>query len=267
MLHGGERRVRSSVVARTEAITASQAVERALSILELFDEQHPAWTASEAAGALGVHRTTASRLLAALARHRLVEQRGGGRYVLGLGVVSLAGQVLGRLPVRDAGREIVRELRDRTGENAYLGILDGDEVIFIEQASSPHVRHRVDWVGRRQPLAAGPTGVVLLAHQAPDVIAELLREGRDEGYPVARLLSEPELAQVRADGHLARYDHPLDDHAVVAAAVRDHTGEVVAAICLGAARHRVEERRFWDELVPAVLGASARVSEALGAAP
>jgi IclR family acetate operon transcriptional repressor len=252
---------------RAEPITASQAVKRALAILELFDEQRRAWTASEAAASLGVHRTTASRLLAALARRRLVEQRGGGRYVLGLGLVSLAGQVLGRLPVRDAGREIVRELRDRTGETAYLGILDGDDVIFIEQASNPHVRHRVDWVGRRQPLAACPTGAVLLVHRAPDVIAEPLREGRDEGYAAARLLTEPELAQVRADGHLARYADPLDDHAFVAAAVRDRTGEVVAAICVGAARHRVGERRFWDELVPAVLRASARVSEALGAAP
>ena len=243
---------------------ASQAVDRALTILELFDERRPAWNATEVGAALGIHRTTAARLLAALERHRLVALGRHGRYELGLGLVSLAGHVLGRLPVRDAGREIVRELRDRTGEHAYLGMLDGDEVVFIEQASSPHVRTRVDWVGRRQPLAAGPSGAVLLAHQAPEVIAELLREGRDEGYRAARHLSESALAQVQADGHLARYDDPLDDHAVVAAAVRDHRDAVVAAVCLGAARHRVGERRFWDELVPLTREASARVSEALG---
>lgn len=248
-------------------LAPGQAVDRALSLLELFDERRPAWNATEAAGALGVHRTTAARLLAVLERHRLVALDGDGRYVLGLGLVSLAGQVLGRLPVRDAGREIVRELRDRTGEHVYLGMLDGDEVVFIEQASSPHVRRRIDWVGRRQLLSGGPTGAVLLAHQGPEVIEELLREGRDEGYRAARHLSPAALARVRADGFLARYDDPLDDHAVVAAPVHDHAGTVVAAISLGAARHRVDEARFWKELVPATRTAAARISEALGAEP
>ena len=45
-------------------VTACQAVDRALRLLELFDEWRPAWNATEAAAALGVHRTTGAVLLA-----------------------------------------------------------------------------------------------------------------------------------------------------------------------------------------------------------
>lgn len=242
-----------------------QAVHRALAILALFDEQTPRRTIGEVAKALAVHRSTASRLLEALERHRLVERTDDGRgYVLGLGLVSLAGHVLNRFPARAAGGDVVRELRDSTGESAWLGILAGDEVVYIDQASSPHVRLNADWVGRRQTLTAGVTGAVLLAFQEPEVIGELLRAGRSDGEAAAQRLTEEELGVVRQQDFLARYDEAGSGHAVVAAPIRDHRCDVVAAVTLSGPCHRVDERRFVDELIPATRGAAQRVSERLG---
>lgn len=240
-------------------------MERALALLELFDEHTVRVTPTRAAAALGVHRSTASRLLAALERHRLVEaDREAGGYVLGLGLVSLAGHVLNRFPVWAVGRSIVRELRNATGETAWLGILDGDEVVYIDQASSPHVRVHADWVGRRQTLTAAVTGAVLLAFQEPEVIAELLLAGRSDGEPAAQHLDASELATIRARGHLARYEDPTSGHAVVAAPVRDHRGTVVAALSLSGLRDRIDFARFTEELIPATRRAATRIAEELG---
>jgi DNA-binding IclR family transcriptional regulator len=248
-----------------DAQQGSQAVERALAIFELFDEGHERLTIAEVAAALDVHRTTASRLLSALERHRLVElDEPTGTYVLGLGLVSLAGHVLNRFPVRDSGHAIIRDLRDQTAETAYLGVLDGDQVVYIDQASSPHVRTNIDWVGRSHPLTAGVTGALLLAFQAPEVIGELLREARSDDAATAEHLSAAELQRAREQGHLARYKDPLSDQAVVAAPIRDRRGEVVAAVCLSAPRHRVDEQRFLHNLIPATLRAAAGISEGLG---
>lgn len=245
--------------------SGSQAVDRALSVLWLFDEQTQRLTASEAAERLNVHRSTASRLMATLERHRLLEldQRTGG-YMLGLGLVSLAGHVLNRFPVRDSAREIVRALRDETQENVYLGVLDGDEVIYIDQVSSPHVRLHVDWVGRRQRLAEGVTGAVLLAFQSSEVIDELLREARAEADPTAPRLDDRLLAHAREQGYLARYEGFVDEYAVVTVPVRDGRGTVVAALCLSGPQHRVSAERFDHELIPAALRGAARISEGLG---
>ncbi len=245
-----------------------QAVHRALAILALFDEQTPRLAIGEVASALGVHRSTASRLLEALERHRLVERTDDGRgYVLGLGLVSLAGHVLNRFPARAAGGDVVRSLRDRTGESAWLGVLAGDEVVYIDQASSPHVRLNTDWVGRRQTLTAGVTGAVLLAFQRPEVIDELLRAGRSDGEPAAQGLTTEELAAVRRQDYLARYGGAATGHAIVAAPIRDHRRDVVAAVSLSGPCHRVDERRFVDELIPATRGAAQRISERLGCPP
>src|SRR6478609_7381538 len=114
------------------AVSGCQSVERALAILELFeDDRRPLIAIGEAARELGVHRSTASRLLATL--------EAGGGYRLGLGLVTLAGHVLNRFPVRACAAPVLRELRDSTGETAWLGVLDGQRITYLDQATSPHV--------------------------------------------------------------------------------------------------------------------------------
>ena len=91
----------------------TQAVERAITILELFDEHRTVVGVGDAATALDVHRSTASRLMATLERHGLLEQtEGSASYRLGLGLVPLAGFVLNRFPVRaQAGQRAARAAR------------------------------------------------------------------------------------------------------------------------------------------------------------
>ena len=253
-------------VASAEAGSAtrgSQAVDRALSVLGLFNEQTESLSVGEVADAIGVHRSTGARLLAALERHGLIERdEQSGRYRLGIALVSLAGHVLDRFPARASGRQILGELRDRLGETVYLGVLDGSSVVYIDQASSPHVKQNVDWVGYRQTLTEGVTGAMLLAFQPPGVVSELVPGDGGLG-PTARP-TQRELVDVRSRGYLARFPDPVSGLVVIAAPVRQHRTDVVAAITLVAPAYRVDERRFTEELVPATLDAAARVSESLG---
>jgi DNA-binding IclR family transcriptional regulator len=240
--------------------TGCQAVERAIAILELFDEHRTVIGIGEAAAALGVHRSTASRLMSTLERRGLLEQAGAAGYRLGLGLVPLAGYVLNRFPVRARGGQILRELRDATGESAWLGVLDGHRITYLDHASSPHVTVNVDWVGVRQTLTEGVTGRLLLSFQSPDVIGRLVAEAE----PGATGLSETEPAAVRRQGYAVRMGEGEDGYMGVAVPIRDAMGAVVAAISLGGPRFRVSQERLLGELLPAALHAAARVSESLG---
>lgn len=241
--------------------TGTQAVERAMAILELFDERTPDLSIADVVSALDVHRSTASRMMATLERHGLLEQTDvPGRYRLGLGLVTLAGLVLNRFPVRALARPRLRELRDQTNETAWLGMLDGQTVIYLDQASSRHVTVNVDWVGRRQALTDGVTGRLLLAFQPADVIERLV----DEAAPGAVGLSDVELASLRRRGHALCVGDADDAYTGVAVPIRDHRGAVIAAIALGGPRYRVSPERLESELVPLAQRAAARVSEALG---
>jgi DNA-binding IclR family transcriptional regulator len=242
------------------AVSGCQAVERAVAILELFDERRTLLAIGEVARELGVHRSTASRLMATLEAGRLLEVDENGGYRLGLGLVTLAGHVLNRFPVRARGGQVLRELRDATGETAWLGVLDSHRITYLDQASSPHVTVNVDWVGVRQALTDGVTGRLLLAYQPRDVIDRLVAEA-EPGVPG---LSETELALVRRQGHALRLGEAEDGYTGVAVPIRDANDAVVAAISLGGPRFRVSEERLRGELLPAALQGAARVSEALG---
>jgi DNA-binding IclR family transcriptional regulator len=244
-----------------EQISGCQAVERAITILELFDEHRTVVGVGDAARALGVHRSTASRLMATLERRGLLEQtEGSASYRLGLGLVPLAGYVLNRFPVRAQAGQVLRELRDATGETAWLGVLDAHRITYLDQASSRHVTVNVDWVGVRHELTEGVTGRLLLAYQPGDVIDRLVAEA-PAGAPG---LSDTELALVRRQGHAIRISEGEDGYCGVAVPIRDAGGMVVAAIAVGGPRFRVSEQKVRDELLPAALNAAARVSEALG---
>ena len=242
--------------------TGTQAVDRALQILQWFDERTGELGVAEVAERLGVHRSTAARLLSALERNGFLESDpAGGRYRLGLRLVSLAGLVLNRYPVRALAHDVLRELRDETEETTYLGLLDGREVVYIDQISSPHVAVNVDWVGERQGLTSGATGFLLLAFQPPEVIRELVAGANGQTAP--RLPSELELAAIRRDGYLVRSTPGPDGTVGVAAAVRDHRGVTIAAITVSGPPHRAAAR-LEAGIVPAVRRAAARVSERLG---
>lgn len=244
-----------------ESPAGTQAVDRAVAILELFDERTTDLSIADVVTALDVHRSTASRLMSTLERHGLLEQTDvPGRYRLGLGLVTLAGFVLNRFPVRALARPRLRELRDDTNETAWLGMLDGHTVVYLDQASNRHVTVNVDWVGRRQALTDGVTGRLLLAFQPAEVIDRLV----DEAAPGAVGLSDVELASVRRRGHAVCVGDADDAYTGVAVPIRDHRGAVVAAIALGGPRYRVSPERLETELVPMALRAAARVSEGLG---
>ena len=100
-----------------------QSVDRALSILEVLARAGEAGV-TEIAAELGVHKSTAFRLVATLEAHRLVEQTGDrGRYRLGVGILRLAGATTARLDLVQEARPICRQLAADTGETVNVAVL------------------------------------------------------------------------------------------------------------------------------------------------
>src|SRR4029078_11386172 len=89
------------------AVRNMQSADKALRILSLFDEHHAERGVSELSRLLGVHKSTTSRMLAAMEARGFVA-RTGERYRLGPEIVRLGGLALrglGRAGRRRAARE------------------------------------------------------------------------------------------------------------------------------------------------------------------
>src|SRR5215207_11458933 len=130
-----------------------QSVRRALLALELI---------SEHGRKLGVHKATASRLIATLAERGFVERDPlTEKFRLGYGLISLAGSAVGGNDLVRAARPILDELAERTTETVNLGVLTGDSVVYVDQITGTRAIVSVSWVGRRTPLHCTSNGKVI----------------------------------------------------------------------------------------------------------
>src|SRR3954452_285849 len=102
--------------ASSEAPASVQSVDRALTNLGILARLGEAGV-TEIAGELGVHKSTAFRLVATLESHGAVEQNEErGKYRLGVGVLRLAGATTAVIDVVQEYAPVCRKLAADSGE-------------------------------------------------------------------------------------------------------------------------------------------------------
>ncbi|NUU25226.1 MAG: IclR family transcriptional regulator [Streptomycetaceae bacterium] len=208
---------------------------RVVRIFEAFTPDEPSLTVSEIARRTGLHVATASRLVAELVAHDFLTRDADRRLRVGMRMWELATRASPTLSLRDAAMPFMEGVHDVVGHHVQLGVLDGDEVIFLERLSAPGAVVNYTRIAGRLPLHASSSGLVLLAHGPADlrdrVLAEPLhRYTADTPADASRLRAV--LAEVRRQGfaYCPGYVHP--EALGIAAPVRDRRGEVVAALAV-----------------------------------
>ncbi len=243
-----------------------QSVDRAVAILEILARDEEAGV-TEVAGELGVHKSTASRLLAALERRELVTQDAArGKFRLGVGLVRLAGAAGRGLDVVQESRPVCRALAKEVGETVNLAILSGRDALYLDQVAGPAALSPHNWAGQRIPLHATSDGKVLLAFLPDAELAECLtpplrRCTEHTITAIAELL--PELAEIRERGYATAVEELEAGLTAIAAPVRDAEGKVIATISASGPSFRIPAGRF-DEMSASVCRAAAETSRRLG---
>jgi IclR family transcriptional regulator, KDG regulon repressor len=242
------------------------AVGRALDLLEALSRIGPAPLAALAEQARCT-RTAGFRLLRTLeARGFAIQDEARGMWRLGA-----RWGVLGRAAVEQGALEatampFLAALGKTCGENVYLRVRDGleSETIAIYQAD-PGLRLYSE-VGKRQPLHAGSSRL-LLAHAPEAVQTQVLAQRLPRFTPATRTDAAwiaADLQRIRARGYLLTTDEVVAGAATVAGPVRDASGQVVAVLSVSAPTMRMRPPRP-RALLPMVLDAAAKLSRALGA--
>jgi DNA-binding IclR family transcriptional regulator len=241
-------------------------VDRALRILEILAGRGTRGV-TEIAGELGVHKSTASRLLAVLEDHQLVEQvRERGRYHLGFGIVRLAGATSAQLDLTRHSQAVCAELAAELHETVNIAVLEGSWVINISQARGGAAIASQNWVGQLTPPHATSSGKVLLAALTDARVTAVL-DGPLRRYTDATITSRTrlrrELRTVRARGYGVTESELEAGLSAVSAPVHGPDGQVIAALSASGPSYRLS-----SELLPAVAGrvaaAAADISRRLG---
>jgi DNA-binding IclR family transcriptional regulator len=226
-------------------VRATESVERVARVIEVLASSPEGAGVSEVARALRIHKATASRLLGTLAIHGLVDRDPlTRRYGVGARLVGLAGSAIRHLSIVTHAHPELERLTARTSETTNLAVLDGFDVVYIDQVTPTTSVVMASWVGRRTPAHASSSGKVLLAFGDPAAVERLL--SRRLVPLTSRTITDPTrlrrvLAEVRKAGW-ARSIGELEDGLVTMAAPILADGRPVAAVSLSGPTSRIPPR-------------------------
>lgn len=248
------------------ATGAVQSVDRAAQVLEILAREGRCGV-SRIARELGVHQSTASRLVSALEAHDLVERQvEGGAVQLGIGILRLAAAARPRQDLTAVGGPVCEALAERLGETVNLAVYRSGAAVNLYQAQGTRTVALHNWVGDATVLHATSSGKVLLANLLPTQREAVLAAGLERF--TAHTILDPallrdQLQEAALSGWAVAEEEYEEGLNAVAAAIHGPGGEVVAALSAAGPAYRLGRDRF-PELIDEVQQAAAEVSRRMG---
>lgn len=247
-----------------------RSVDKAVDIIEMLAAEPRGLSVAVIAKALGFNASTTHHLVATLRRRGIIDQDPETRlYRLGYRLVGIVNEFVSEADIYAIGAGPIRELRDLSGDTAYLTVLQEREIFVVFEAPGRHP------VQTRRPRPSGVTvlhgiasGKTLLAY-----LPEPRRTTLIASMPLTRFtpntITTPheldrELAEICAQGYALDREEWLVGLTCVAAPIFDRHGACVATASVAYPAAQGERR---DALIHMVCDTAGRISASLGYVP
>jgi DNA-binding IclR family transcriptional regulator len=239
-----------------------QSLERAFAILDEVAQRPAGVTAI--AERVRLPKSTVARLLATLEDVDAVERFEGSRWRIGPGVEALTAVASPERSLVSAARPFLVDLVAELGEDAGLGLPDGNEIHYVDQVESDNPVQVRDWTGTRAPMHAVPSGLVLLAEWPKDALDAYL--AGELAALTRRTVTDPaelraRLVAVREAGHAWGIQEFAEGIDSVAAPIRDARGKAVAAVHVHGPSYRFPRGGTEAAVAEAVVAAASGISD------
>ena len=224
-------------------------------------------TAAECARRLELPRQTAHRLLAQLEAAGLVQRSLEGGFFPGERLARLATGSLAHAWRGGEVRQVLREVVAHTGESSNVGVLDRDQVVYVDRVECDWPLRMQLGAGSRVPVHATAIGKLLLAYLPARGRRRLLATAPFRRFTDATVVDaetmQVELDRIRRHGHAVNDGENTVGLVGVAVPVRDGNGRVVAGLSVHAPAARTPLARVLEHL-PGLHELAARLERALG---
>jgi DNA-binding IclR family transcriptional regulator len=243
-----------------------QSVERVVRALEILAQEGNA-AVGDMAERMGVHKSTASRILGALETHGFVQQSSRrGKYQLGVGLLRIASSIPRRLSLVHAARPVLEDLAQQYGETVNLAVRRDVYAVNVDQAMGSANLASFDWIGSLTPLHSTSSGKVFLAYLHASDREELLRRAELTSF-TPHTLSRAELMKELPDivrrGYASTRGELEEELNAIAAPVFGHMGDVIGAVSLSGPAFRFDPATD-PGIVKAVVRAGEEITELMG---
>jgi IclR family KDG regulon transcriptional repressor len=233
----------------TASVYRVQVLDRAIAILDVLAEAREGLSLGDVATAIGVHKSTAHRIIMNLEGQRMVDRDPAtGRYRLGLRLFELGSVAIGKFDIRERARQYLETILRETQESVHLCVLDGGEVLYLDKIEPSRTVRLSSRVGLRNPVHCTAVGKAMMAWLPDSEIENIVQRHGLRRFTTKTITTlaelRAELVQVRECGYAVDDEEHEDDVRCVAAVVRDHAGRPAAAMSIAAPSFRIPRAKI-----------------------
>jgi IclR family pca regulon transcriptional regulator len=210
------------------------ALGRGLAVMLALSDKKRRMSIAQVSHRTGIPRAAARRSLHTLSKLGFVAADDARRFYLRPRVLSFSHAYLSTSPLAVLAQPILDRLSEKLHEACSLGILDGDEIVYLARSASSRIMSPALNVGRRLPAYCTSIGHAMLAHLPHHELESYLK--RTRLYPYTEYtLTSPEklrdvLRQVRESGFAFASQQMEARLCTLAVPVRDIGGHYVAGM-------------------------------------
>lgn len=211
-----------------------QSVDRVLDIIEALAEEPEGLGITELANRVGLHKSTAHRLISTLGRRNYVQKQENGHYRIGIKLIEAVSCYINSLELETEARPYVIDIASHLGLTAHLGVLDGDQVVYVEKMDVVSRVKLYSQIGVRMHAYCSSLGKCLLSNYSKEELENRMKDCSFIRFTPNTIGSidelRKELLKVRKQGW-AMDDQELEiGHRCISAPIYDYRGDIIAAI-------------------------------------
>ena len=220
-------------------------IQRAVKILNLFDNNIKYLGVSEIARKLKINKSTTYRIVRTLKKEELlIQDEETHKYRLGYKILDIANRMRKQYGDKDIAIEEMKKLRDKTGEAVLLSVYTHMGGVCIEKVDTKNAIKLTSKPGHTTPLHSGATGKILLAYAEQKEIDKVLSqklESYTENSTTDAEKIRKQLKEIREQGYVVSWGE-VDKGAIgIGAPILDEEGNILYGLSMVGPEDRIKE--------------------------
>lgn len=214
-----------------------QSLRKALLALKCFNLQRTEMNSAEIARIIGVHHSTAYRIISALQEENFLERNvRTGKYRIGPELYILGSLYLTTTDILIAAEPVIKTINNLTNEAVSVSIFDNGNVILIMKEESRSTFRFSDHIGSIIPAHASAMGKAFLSERSEEELDRLFPEEKLTPVTKHTLTTKTELKrelrQIKQSGISFDPQGAHDNVLGIGALIRNSSGQDVAALAI-----------------------------------
>ena len=244
-----------------------QSIDRAVAILECFNEEKKELRLTEISEKLGLNKSTVHGIITTLKHHGFISQdEETQKYKLGIRFIEFGALVTNSLNIRNAALPVIDEVCYKIEETVHVAALDGSDIVWIEKQECTKSIKTSTKIGAKLPAYITADGKIILCYLEKNKIRNYLPKKIPKftsNSITGRVQLIKKLEEARENGYLIDNEEYVEGIKCVAAPIFDHEGNVKFSLSTTGPAFRMTDEKI-EELIVIIKNAANEISRRIG---